>query len=112
MSSDASKEARSSMKDDEDMVTCSNDIRSCGNAGDLQGAMDIFDRLGNHTINTLALNSILGACMECKQIGKAIDYFSRPELRSVADVVSYGAVMLAFISNEHEIQDAGAKPST
>jgi len=81
-----------------------NDIRSCGKNGDLKGAMKVFDRLGNHANNPTILNSILDACIECKDIAKAIDYFKQPELNGVADVVSYNTMMKGYIANGQEAQ--------
>jgi hypothetical protein len=52
-----------------------NDIRSCGKNGDLRGAIKVFDRLGSQANNALILNSMLDACVECKDMEKAIEYF-------------------------------------
>jgi len=79
-----------------------NDIRSCGKNGDLKGAIKVFERLGNQANNTLILNSLLDACVECKDIDKAIDYFNSPELSNVADVISFNTMMKGYIANGEE----------
>jgi len=79
-----------------------NDIRSCGKNGDLKGAIKVFERLGDQANNTLILNSLLDACVECKDIDKAIDYFNAPELCNVADVISYNTMMKGYIANGEE----------
>jgi pentatricopeptide repeat protein len=79
-----------------------NDIRSCGKNGDLRGAIKVFDRLGAQAYNTLILNSMLDACIECKELEKAIEYFRQPELQAVADVISYNTMMKGYIANGQE----------
>jgi len=79
-----------------------NDIRSCGKNGDLRGAIKVFDRLGDQANNTLILNSMLDACVECKDMQKAIDYFHSTELCGVADVISYNTMMKGYIANGQE----------
>lgn len=89
-----------------DVAMRANDIRSCGKNGDLKGAMKVFDRLGSQANNALILNSILDACIECKDMNKALEYFNQPELQGVADVISYNTMMKGYIANG---QEASAK---
>jgi hypothetical protein len=46
-----------------DAVHRATDIRSCGKNGDLNGALRIFERLGDQRDNLLMINSILEACV-------------------------------------------------
>jgi pentatricopeptide repeat protein len=79
-----------------------NDIRSCGKNGDLKGAIKVFERLGSQANNTLILNSLLDACVECKDMPKAVEYFNQPELHAVTDVVSFNTMMKGYIASGQE----------
>jgi len=79
-----------------------NDIRSCGKNGDLKGACKVFDRLGSQSNNTLILNSMLDACIECKELEKAIEYFDQTRTNGLADVISYNTMMKGYIANGQE----------
>lgn len=81
-----------------DVAMRANDIRSCGKNGDLKGAIKVFERLGPQSVNTLILNSMLDACVECKDMQKAIEYFEEPELNAVADVISHNTMMKGYIA--------------
>jgi len=81
-----------------DVAMRANDIRSCGKNGDLKGAIKVFERLGHQSTNTLILNSMLDACVECKDMPKAIEYFEQPELHAVADVISHNTMMKGYIA--------------
>jgi pentatricopeptide repeat protein len=77
-----------------------NDIRSCGKNGDLKGAIKVFDRLGSHSCNTLILNSLLDACVECKDMEKAVEYFGSSDV--ITDVISYNTMMKGYIATGQE----------
>jgi len=83
-----------------------NDIRSCGKNGDLKGAIKIFERLGPQANSSLIINSLLDACVECKDMPKAIEYFNQPELNAVTDVISYNTMMKGHLASG---QEAAAK---
>jgi len=80
-----------------------NDIRSCGKNSDLKGALKIFDRLGNLANDTLILNSMLDACIECKDVEKGIEYFNQARDQNLADVISYNTMMKGYIANGQEM---------
>jgi len=79
-----------------------NDIRSCGKNGDLKGAIKVFERLGDQGHTALILNSLLDACVECKDMQKAIEYFTSEEFHSVADVISYNTMMKGYLATGQE----------
>mmetsp|Transcript_74709 Transcript_74709/g.117794 ORF Transcript_74709/g.117794 Transcript_74709/m.117794 type:complete len:890 (+) Transcript_74709:66-2735(+) len=79
-----------------------NDIRSCGKNGDLRGALKVFDRLGNEQNTTLILNSMLDACVECKDLTKAIEYFQQAKANNVADVITFNTMMKGYIASGQE----------
>merc|ERR1719201_351502 len=83
-----------------------NDIRSCGKNGDLQGAIKVFERLGEQAESTLIFNSMLDACVECKDLTKAVEYFERAKQSNLLDVISYNTMMKGYIANG---QEAAAK---
>lgn len=90
-----------------DIAQRSNDIRSCGRNGDLKGAIKVFDRLGDQSNHTMVLNSIVEACVECKNIDTALEYFNRARNLDIADVFSYNTMIKGYISNG---QEALARP--
>jgi pentatricopeptide repeat protein len=81
-----------------------NDIRSCGKNGDLRGAVKVFDRLGSQAENTLLVNSMLDACVECNDINMALTYFTQAQKLSLADVVSYNTMMKGYIAHGREAE--------
>merc|ERR1719359_241126 len=83
-----------------------NDIRSCGRNGNLNGAVKVFDRLGDQADSTLVLNSMLDACVECHDLEKAAYYFNRARCLELADAVSYNKMMKGHLCLG---QDAAAR---
>lgn len=79
-----------------------NDIRSCGKNGDLRGALKVYERMGGQAENTLLINSMLDACVECKDIKTALNYFLQAKKLGIADVVSYNTMMKGYISHGQE----------
>jgi pentatricopeptide repeat protein len=79
-----------------------NDIRSCGKNGDLKGATKVFERLGSQASSTLILNSMLDACIECKDLEQAITYFNQTRNSNLVDVISYNTMMKGYIANGQE----------
>merc|ERR1719463_157662 len=45
---------------------------------------------------------MLDACIECKDIQRAIDYFQQPELNGLADVISINTMMKGYIAAGQE----------
>jgi len=79
-----------------------NDIRSCGRNGNLQGAIKVFEKLGNQADTTLVLNSMLDACVECHNLNKAIYFFERARSVGVADSVTYNKMMKGYLCHGQE----------
>jgi len=80
-----------------------NDIRSCGRNGNLNGAIKVFEKLGCEGNNTLVLNSLLDACVECNDLDKAIQYFSMAQNLDLADTISYNKMMKGHLSQGQEV---------
>jgi len=83
-----------------------NDIRSCGRNGNINGAIKVFERLEDGADNTLVLNSMLDACVECHDLEKALFYFNRARCLELADVTSYNKMMKGHLAQG---QEAAAK---
>jgi len=80
-----------------------NDIRSCGRNGDLAGALKVFERLDQQTADTtLVMNSVVDACIACKDLNKALDYFNQAQSRELADVVTYNTMIKGYLANGQE----------
>jgi len=85
------------------MFMRANDIRSCARNGNLLGAKRVFDRLGDAADNTLVLNSMLNACVECKELQKAIVYFNRAKRLQLADSVTYNKMIKGYLAEGQEV---------
>jgi pentatricopeptide repeat protein len=85
-----------------DVALRANDIRSCGRNGDLKGAIKVLERLGGDSEHVLILNSILDACMGCRDLTKAFEYFDRARKHDLADIVSYNTMMKGYLAHGRE----------
>jgi len=86
-----------------DVALRANDIRSCGRNGDLIGSVKVFERLDSQVAdNTLVMNSMMDACIACKDIAKAVDYFDRAKTREIANTVTYNTMIKGYIANGQE----------
>jgi pentatricopeptide repeat protein len=81
----------------------SNDIRSCGRNGNLNGAIKVFERLGHERDNTLVLNSMIDACIESQEVEKALVYFNRARNLKLADAISYNRMMKGYLAQGQEV---------
>lgn len=64
--------------------------------------MKVFERLADQADHTLIINSMLDACIECRDMEKAFGYFDRARASDLADVVSYNTVMKGCIASGKE----------
>jgi len=101
---DLTKQQKEVSSTTKEIAMRANDIRSCGKNGDLKGAVKVFERLGSQAHSTLILNSLLDACVECKDMAKAVEYFNQPELHAVSDVISYNTMMKGYIASGQEVE--------
>jgi len=67
-------------------------IRCHGKDGSLEIATSIFSAHKHHS-NSLLYNSILEACVQCKDMSLAMQYFQEAKLQGLADTVTYNTVM-------------------
>lgn len=67
-------------------------IRCHGKDGSMDTAMAIF-RAHKHQGNSLLYNSVLEACVQCKDLDLALQYFNEAKLLGHADTVTYNTMM-------------------
>jgi len=82
------------------MTMRSNDIRSCGRNGNLNGALKVFEKLvlAEEADNTLVLNSMLDACVECQDLAQATEFFNRARRSNLADSITYNRMMKGLLA--------------
>jgi len=72
-------------------------IRKCGSEGNLKGAMEVFKSLkdGGVELNSIIYNTVLDACVKCKDLAKAEDWMKQTQDAGFVDVVSYNVLIKA-----------------
>lgn len=77
-------------------------IRAAAGQGDLQEALSIFSALeANGAELTHSLyNTLLDACVECRDLKKAEDLMLRMQAAGVADAVSYNTLIKAYLRSD------------
>merc|ERR1740138_840095 len=60
-------------------------IKACSKERNLQGAVDVFERLKSSgaSLNSMAYNSLLDACMQCHDSTRAVEHFEQMKADSV-----------------------------
>jgi pentatricopeptide repeat protein len=84
-----------------------NDIRSCGKNGDLRGAIKVFQRLGHQGESAVLVNSMLEACVECKDLKVAQEFFNQANKLGVADACIYNTMMKGLLAQGQEKEAKG-----
>jgi len=79
-----------------------NDIRSCGKNGDLRGAIKVFRRVEGQGEQPALVNSMLEACIACKDMTMAQEFFTEAKNLAVADAAIYNTMMRGYIVNGRE----------
>ena len=94
-------------------------IRNRAMAQDLQGAMDIFNGLmqTGMELNSVVYNTVLHACVECKNLAGAKSWLEEMQAAGMADIVSYNTMIKAYLACGNFdavrslVEDAGARPN-
>jgi len=75
-------------------------IRKCAAENNLKGSMSIFNSLkeGGVDMNSIIYNTILDACVKCKDLEAAKDWMRQTTEAGFADVVSFNTLMKAFLA--------------
>lgn len=74
-------------------------IRKCASIGNLKGAMDVFDSLqrSGAELKCVVYNTILDACVECRDLQAAKAWMERMKAECNIDVVSYNTLIKAHL---------------
>jgi pentatricopeptide repeat protein len=79
-------------------------IKACSRENNLQGALDVFERLkaSGASLNSMTFNSILDACIQCKDHAKALELFKQMRSEGIIDVVSFNIMLKIYLrSGQH-----------
>merc|ERR1719316_94599 len=70
-------------------------IKACSRERDLQGAVDVFERLKSSgaSLNSMAYNSLLDACIQCNDSAQAQKLFEQMKSDGCFDVVSFNILL-------------------
>jgi pentatricopeptide repeat protein len=75
-------------------------IKSCGRERNLQGAVQVFNKLkqsGVH-MNAMIYNCLIDACVQCGDLQSATAYFDQMKHLNFVDVVSYNTILKAHLA--------------
>jgi pentatricopeptide repeat protein len=77
-------------------------IRNCAAENNLQGAISVFDSLERSGVdlNSVIYNTVLDACVECRDIAAAEAWMEQTKKAGMADVVSFNTLIKAYLQNE------------
>merc|ERR1719409_1959786 len=78
-------------------------IRNCASERNLKGAVSIFDSLEQSGVdlNSIIYNTVLDACVECRDIQAAEAWMEQTKKAGMADVVSYNTLIKAHLHSEN-----------
>eukprot|EP00929_Paragymnodinium_shiwhaense_P084575 TRINITY_DN45228_c0_g1_i1.p1 TRINITY_DN45228_c0_g1~~TRINITY_DN45228_c0_g1_i1.p1 ORF type:complete len:1115 (+),score=307.20 TRINITY_DN45228_c0_g1_i1:231-3575(+) len=78
-------------------------IRNCASSGNLEGAMSVFEQLrkSGTELNSVVYNTVLDACVECRNQKAAEDWMQKTRDAGMADVVSYNTLIKAHLAGNN-----------
>jgi len=78
-------------------------MRNCAAEGNLQGARAVFDTLqaSGVDLNSVIYNTMLDACVECRDLKAAEAWMEHTKQSGMADVVSFNTLIKAHLMNNH-----------
>jgi len=78
-------------------------IRNCAASGNLAGAMKVFETLKNSgtEVNAVVYNTVLDACVECRDLKAAEAWMAETKNVGLIDVVSYNTLIKAHLQSEN-----------
>merc|ERR1711881_503867 len=78
-------------------------IRNCGAQKNLNGAVSVFESLERSGVdlNSVIYNTVLDACVECKDLKAAEAWMEQTKKAGMADVVSFNTLIKAHLQNEN-----------
>merc|ERR1719235_883409 len=76
-------------------------IRQCAAENDLKGAVHIFESLEKSGVdlNSVVFNSVLDACVECRDLEAAEAWMEQTKKAGLLDVVSFNTLIKAHLRN-------------
>eukprot|EP00448_Togula_jolla_P010851 CAMPEP_0170608328 /NCGR_PEP_ID=MMETSP0224-20130122/21527_1 /TAXON_ID=285029 /ORGANISM="Togula jolla, Strain CCCM 725" /LENGTH=1097 /DNA_ID=CAMNT_0010933549 /DNA_START=67 /DNA_END=3357 /DNA_ORIENTATION=+ len=97
-------------------------IRSYASAGNLTGAIEVFRSLqqSGAELNSIVYNTVIDACVECRDLETAEEWMKVTKEAGVADVVSYNTMIKAHLHQGNfskaralmrQMQDEGLQPN-
>merc|ERR1719473_1789278 len=74
-------------------------IRNCAAKGNLQGAVSVFKSLEQSGVdlNSVIYNTVLDACVECRDLQAAEEWMEQTKKAGMADVVSFNTLIKAHL---------------
>jgi pentatricopeptide repeat protein len=78
-------------------------IRNCAAENNLQGAMRVFDSLqqSGAEMNTVIYNTVLDACVECRDLSAAESWMQQMKEAGMVDVVSFNTLIKAHLIHQN-----------
>merc|ERR1719310_1380158 len=97
-------------------------IKACSRESNLKGALEVFERLkaSGASMSSMTYNSILDACIQCRDAPKALELFQEMRNDEVFDVVSFNIMLKMYLrEGRHaeaqkllkEIRECGLQPN-
>merc|ERR1719359_1426807 len=76
-------------------------IRNCAAENNLKGAVSVFASLEQSGVdlNSVIFNTVLDACVECRDLNAAEEWMARMKDAGMADVVSFNTLIKAHLQN-------------
>jgi pentatricopeptide repeat protein len=78
------------------------EIRVRGKAGNLKGAVHVFEQQKRQGLSTALYNAIIDACVEADDHEQAVNYLTQAESNSLADAATFCAVMKGYLARGNE----------
>jgi len=74
-------------------------IRKCASENNLKGAMSIFNSLkeGGVELNSIMYNTVLDACVKCRDLQAAEGWMKQLQQAGMADVITYNTIIKAYL---------------
>jgi len=85
-------------------------IRACGKNGDLDGAVNLFEKERKHCQNSCLDNAIMDVCVECSSPQKAIEYFNQAKDSGLADAIIYNTAVKCYLAQGKIVAAKGLLP--
>merc|ERR1719310_2772956 len=84
-------------------------IKACSRESNLKGALEVFERLkaSGASMSSMTYNSILDACIQCRDAPKALELFQQMRSEGVFDIVSFNIMLKMYLREGKKYSSAG-----